>query len=252
MTTQEVFDKCRIEGNNVYLPEQLDRPTYQSVNKALTGIGGKWNRKAKAHIFPSDPTTLLGRVQAGEKINLKKDYQFFETPPDLADRLVELAFEIPYQIGAFLEPEGGQGAIIDAIHRKDPDIAPFVCELMETNKDVLREKYGNRIRLLKDGDFLNLIQPEYFATIIANPPFTKNQDIEHVYHMYKCLEPGGRMVSIISNHYYLSTNRKEVAFREFLADKNAVIHNIPMGSFKASGTLVGGKIVVINKVLDKA
>ena len=135
-TTQEVFDQCKIEGNNVYLPQQLDKKLYVQVNKALVGIGGKWNRKEKAHVFPSDPSELLGRVQNGETINLKKEFQFFETPDELADRLVALAFDPGYQLGAILEPSAGQGAIIDAIHRRDPDIKVWCFELMDTEQRV--------------------------------------------------------------------------------------------------------------------
>jgi hypothetical protein len=40
----------------VYLPPgNLDRKTYEAVNKALTAIGGKWTGgKVKAHVFPRD------------------------------------------------------------------------------------------------------------------------------------------------------------------------------------------------------
>jgi len=246
---QAVLDNCRIEDNIVYLPnEQLDRKLYTLVNKKLEGIGGKWNRSAKGHVFLNDPSELMGRILEGEKINLKKDYQFFETPPELADKLVELAFEVPYEIGRVLEPSAGQGAIIDAIHRYEPDILVHCFELMPHNRIVLEEKYGlHQICLYKQTDFLKSDKKECYSTIIANPPFTKNQDIEHLYKMYYSLEHGGRLVCIVSNHYENSVNRKEVAFREFLEVNEAEIHNIPMGSFKASGTLVGGKIIVINK-----
>ena len=35
--------------------QQLDRNDYVKVNKALEALGGKWNRKAKAHLFDEDP-----------------------------------------------------------------------------------------------------------------------------------------------------------------------------------------------------
>jgi len=247
-TTQEVFDACRIEGNNVYLPQQLDRKLYEQVNKALVGIGGKWNRSAKAHVFPSDPSKLLGRVKEGEKINLKKDFQFFETPDDIADELVRLAFEVPYQIGRILEPSAGQGAIIDAIHRKDPDIKVWCFELMGTNSQILKDKYTeDQIGLYRESNFLNTKNFDGYSMIIANPPFTKNQDIDHIMHMYKCLEPGGKLVSIASNHWAESSNKKETEFQEWLYEKQGTVLDIPKGSFKSSGTLVGGSIIIINK-----
>ena len=110
MTKEEIFEKATIEGNKVFLPGQLDRKTYLAVDKALKGIGGKWNRKEKAHVFSEDPSELMGRVRNGENVNLKKQFQFFETPALLADRLVRLAFEKPYNIGPILEPSAGKGA----------------------------------------------------------------------------------------------------------------------------------------------
>jgi predicted RNA methylase len=249
-TEKQVFDGCTIEGNNVYLPNQLDRPTYNKINKALIGIGGKWDRKEKAHVFPKDPTELLGRVQDGEKINLKKDYQFFETPPELATRLVFLATD-GRELGTVLEPSAGQGAIVHAIVRSGRHSNIDCIELMDTNSEILsRMPYVTLMRDYLDDnivtDFLKY-KGDAYDTIIANPPFSKNQDINHVYKMFEVLKTGGRMVSIISNHYQESVNFKESSFREWLEEKNAQIYNIPMGTFKSSGTMVGGKIVVINK-----
>ena len=113
---QEILNQCTVDGNVVRLPNiQLDRKDYLSVKKSLEGIGGKWKGgKIQGFIFNSDPSELLGRVSDGEKINLKKDFQFFATPPELADKLVSLAGEIH---GFILEPSGGDGAIIKAINK---------------------------------------------------------------------------------------------------------------------------------------
>lgn len=109
-TVQDVLQACSVKGTTVVLPDvQLERKLYQDVAKKLQGIGGKWNRKAAGFIFPSgyedQIDTLLGRVQAGEKINLKQDFQFFPTPDDIADWLVELADIKPKM--DILEPSAG-------------------------------------------------------------------------------------------------------------------------------------------------
>ena len=50
-----VLGECRADGNLLYLPSvQLDRKTYTEVNKVLENMGGKWNRKVKAHVFAED------------------------------------------------------------------------------------------------------------------------------------------------------------------------------------------------------
>jgi len=38
----------------------------------------------------------------------------------------------------------------------------------------------------------------HFATIIANPPFSNRQDIDHILTMYEVCEPGGRIVTLSS------------------------------------------------------
>jgi 16S rRNA G1207 methylase RsmC len=39
------------------------------------------------------------------------------------------------------------------------------------------------------GDFIeNRLNKNYFHKIIANPPFSKNQDVKHILKMYELLE----------------------------------------------------------------
>jgi hypothetical protein len=254
MTKQEVLDQCKIKDNVVFLPDvQLDRPLYMEVNKALQGIGGKWNRNKKGFVFTSDPSTLMGRVQQGEKINLKKDFQFFETPDELADQLVELAeldgqgkyLEDAYA-HTILEPSAGRGAIIKAIKRKLSDgTIVYAHELMENNRKALEDMVN--VRLSRNPDFLSNNNMLKFNRIIANPPFTKNQDIDHVKKMYEGLKLGGIMVSVMSNHWRISENKKETQFRQWIEKVNAEIIDVPAGTFKSSGTSIATCIVKIKK-----
>ncbi len=246
MTKENVLQNCKIEGNIVKLPEeQLDRKLYLEVAKSLNLIGGKWKGKPVfGFIFQENPTELLEQISNGENKNLKKEFQFFATPDDLADKLVELAFRVPYNLGKILEPSAGQGAIIKAIHRFDPDINVNCCELMDINKSFL-DKIENV--QFEEKNFLEHEGESEYSTIIANPPFSKNQDIDHIRKMYDCLEPSGRLVSISSEHWQISNNKKETEFRNWLDEVNAEIIDIEKGSFKESGTLIGGNIIVINK-----
>lgn len=86
-----------------------------------------------------------------------------------------------------------------------------------------------------------------YDRIIANPPFTKNQDIDHIYEMYKCLKVGGRLVTMASKHWQLSTNQKETEFREWLKRVNYDFQEIESGKFKESGTTIGTVMLIINK-----
>jgi len=261
-TKEEVLQNCTVEGNVVKLPAtQLDRKLYQEVAKSLELIGGKWKGgKVFGFIFPNDPTDLLHQIANGEKRNLKKEYQFFATPPELADYLCELAWEkkeihyintwdTAYRLTKVLEPSAGQGAIIDAIRRKAGLCSVHAFELMDVNREILKQKYESSeyFLLAAEKDFLNAKEETKFNWIIANPPFNKNQDVEHIKKMYNLLAESSVLVSVASEHWVNSSNKKETEFREWLKEVNAEIFDIPRGSFKESGTMVGGKIIRIVK-----
>lgn len=240
---QKVLQNCTVDGNTVKLPNgQLDRKLYMEVAKALELIGGKWKGgKIAGFVFASDPTELLNEIANGEKRNLKKEFQFFATPDALADELVRLAELKPGD--TILEPSAGQGAIIKAIN-KVCDIVPDCFELMGVNRIVLN-KSELRFNLIGE-DFFDH-RGKGYTKIIANPPFSKNQDIDHLKEMYNCLLPSGRLVCITSESWVNGSQRKQMDFINWLTDLNAEVLDIEKGAFKESGTAVGGKIIVIDR-----
>ena len=243
ITKEQVLHDCTIVGNVVKLPsEQLDRKLYQDVAKALELIGGKWKGgKVFGFVFETDPTDLLKQITNGEKRNLKKEFQFFATPEKLADKLVHLA-DLK-QHDTILEPSAGQGSIIKAINNVC-DVIPDCFELMDINRIILN-KSGLCFNLIGD-DFLKHNGKTY-SKIIANPPFTKNQDIIHLKEMYKCLSRGGRLVCITSESWINGSQKKQIEFKNWLYDIEAEVIDIEKGTFKESGTMIGGKIIIINK-----
>lgn len=242
MTKEDILKNCSVEGNIVKLPpEQLDRKLYCEVAKSLELIGGKWKGgKTAGFVFPNDPTELLEQIANGEKRNLKKEYQFFATPDDLADYAVSLADIKPEH--SILEPSAGQGAIIQAINKQLPSVFIDCCEAMDINQIFLQKIPTAKLVGL---DFL--LTEKKYDRIVANPPFTKNQDIEHIYHMFKSLKPNGVLVSFASKHWQTSSNQKEKDFRKWLELVNAEVIEIESGRFKASGTMVGTVLIKIIK-----
>lgn len=238
----DTLKNSKIEGMVVKLPEgQLDRKIYTEVKTKLELIGGKWKgNKVMGFVFNEDPTDLLTEIANGGNRNLKKEFQFFGTPDVLCDRLVELA-ELS-ENDLILEPSAGQGAIIKAINKAVSNEVDCY-EAMNVNKLFL-DKLPN-INFLGE-DFLKHEGKQY-NKIIANPPFSKNQDIDHVMKMWDCLNVGGRLVSITSKHWQASSNKKETAFRDFLKVNNAKIIEVDAGEFKESGTGIATVIVIIDK-----
>lgn len=87
------------------------------------------------------------------------------------------------------------------------------------------------------------------TVIIANPPFYKNQDIDHIYKMYGKLSRGGGIVTIMSKHWEESRNKKETLFRNWLNEIDSEVIEVESGEFKNSGTSIATVIVIINKYL---
>lgn len=248
----KILDACEIKGNIVFLPQmQLERKIYLEVNKHLENLGGKWNRKAKGHVFDSVPAdSFENMLLTGETTDFKKEFQFFETPLGLVDQMVKMA-EIK-RGDWVLEPSAGHGAILDYLREckiNSPMRADeFFIKSIEINKEnckVLRLKDHFPLQI----DFLSYKERQ-FNRIIMNPPFTKQQDIDHVLHAWSLLARGGILVSIVSEAPFFRENKKSIAFREFLNNANAEIIKNPEGTFKASGTMVNTRIIKVRKQKD--
>jgi len=243
-TKEDVLQNCMVEGNIVKLPNvTLDRKLYQDVAKSLQLIGGNWKGgNVFGFVFPTDPTDLLSQIANGEKRNLKKEFQFYETPKTLANELAYIADIKDTDI--VLEPSAGQGAIIRAINEYCNAVVPDCYELMDVNRMILN-KSGLKFNLLGDDFFTH--KDKMYTKIIANPPFTKNADIEHLQHMYKFLSENGKLVCITSESWEIGSQKKQIEFKEWLSSLDSEVINIDRGIFKESGTMVGGNVVVINK-----
>jgi hypothetical protein len=245
MNKQIILQACTVNGMYVSLPpQQLERKLYQEVAQALQLIGGKWKGgKTQAFEFKEDPTELLAEIASGEKRNLKKEFQFFATPPELARKMAKLLWLFAKDKYDILEPHGGNGALIKAVwEQMGFNSLVFTYEPMPTN--LIQLKKLPQAKVLGP-DFLEC--DFKFDRIIANPPFTNNQDIDHIMHMYECLNPNGRMVTLASPSWERGTQKKQVEFREWLSAKDASIEEIEAGTFKESGTSIETRLIIINK-----
>lgn len=238
---QKSLAKCTIQGDTLFLPPIHDGilANYQEVRKALINAGATY--KQNKFIFPNDAKPYIDRLMGGESVNIKKEFQFFGTPSKLANYLVGLAEVDNYQ--RILEPSAGQGAIIKAIRAKC-SVNVDCCELMDINAGILSKMEG--CTLIAE-DFLKLGRFCYYDRIIANPPFNKNQDVEHIQLMFKHLKQGGRIVTIASNSWRNGSQKKQTAFKDWLNYLNAVIIDVEAGEFAESGTKIATCIIVINK-----
>jgi len=159
--------------------------------------------------------------------------QLFPTPPEIAAKMVELAEVAPGM--TVLEPSAGTGNIITKIQRAEPDADIMAVEI----KPQLCQMIANRDIDNLEADFLNCsIQTlGTYDRILMNPPFINGEDIKHINHAVKFLNPGGRLVALCSNG-----PRQQAAFQG-VADHWEVL---PAGSFKEQGTGVNVALVVLS------
>ena len=243
-SVEEILKHCTLDNNVLKLPQvQFNKKSYAEAKKWIEEAGGNWQGgKVQGFTFPFNADRVFSILHEGKRCNLQQEFQFFATPPEVADWLVMLAGGI-HEDEKVLEPSAGTGAIIDAIHRSCKDVVVDCFELMPENKEILSKK-GN-IRIL--GDDFTTYDVGLYDKIIANPPFSKNQDIKHVKRMYEHLKEGGTVAAIMSCHWKIASEKECADFRKWLEDVGGKIYNIEGGAFQTSGTGIETTAVVIKK-----
>jgi len=234
-----VLKESRCEANQLHLPRQLPRELYIKTAKIIELIGGKWNRSLAAHLFEGDCAERVDEaVIAGEVTDFKKLYQFYETPPELARRMVALAdVREGHRV---LEPSAGKGAILralpPAVHRTAVELNGAMVGLVA---------HADRVHY---GDFLQCNGTlGTFDRIIANPPFRNGQDVDHVRHMHHLLKPEGILVTVMSPAWQYRRDNEHAEFRAWLEGLKHEVEDLPEGTFKSSGTNVRALLVSIRK-----
>ncbi len=166
---------------------------------------------------------------------------FFPTPKNIVEKMLDEADIKKGEI--VLEPSAGKGNIADEIRTRYPDNALEVAEINGSLAELLKEKGHNVV----GNDFL--ATNKKYDKIIMNPPFEKLQDIDHVKHAYDMLNPGGRLVAIMSESPFFNSAKKAEVFRTWLEDVGGVSEKLPENSFKNSerSTGVNTRMVVIDK-----
>ena len=236
-----VLSVAATEGNQLFLTGQLDRKIYEKTNKVLEAAGGKWNRKAKAHVFDSDAADRIDQIIVSGEVEIPKDeFNYFPTPPDVVDRLMAIAGIEPHM--QCLEPSAGRGAIAVEMHKAGAFVHMF--ELMAANHQALVE-LGIPGAIATKADFLLASPNPVYDRVVMNPPFAKQADIKHVMHALKFMRPDGLLVSVMSAGVTFRDNRLTKDFRDLVRSRGGEIEALPDGAFKASGTMVNTVVVTI-------
>lgn len=244
-----ILSTVRIEENTVFLTcgmlsgDKEGRKLYLDVSAALEALGGKWNRKAKGHIFDSDPTDKIESAILTGEVTPPSKNGYFPTPAGIVKQMIELA---GIERGMFvLEPSAGRGNIARPLSDIGAKVTAF--ELLPENREHLK---SIPLYLDPEPDFMKARIPmegAQFDAVVMNPPFEKQQDIDHVLHAYKMLKPGGRLVSVMAAGITFREDKKAKGLRDLINNSGGKIIPLPDGAFKESGTMVRTFIVLLPK-----
>lgn len=250
-----VLSASTCEGNRLLLPRTLPRPLYAQTAKVLEALGGRWNRRAGAHLFADDAAEAMEQaLLTGSYARTKQDFGQFDTPAALAEEVVKLA---DIQRGMMvLEPSAGKGNLIAAILKVTASGAlVFGHEIDQKRHEACRMRHFNAFGAggLALGDFLAREPNPVFERVVMNPPFAKRQDIAHVMHALRFLTPGGRLVAIMSAAVRFRMDAETRDFRHMvLGSPGCSMLPLPDGAFRESGTDVKTVAVVITNGGDHA
>lgn len=243
-----ILARSRFDGAKLYLPEDLDRPTYEAVNKVIVGLGGKWHRSMGAHVFAAGKVArdiMLPALATGSFVDEKKAFEVFETPHNLA---LDMARHNILKDDLVLEPSAGGGRLVQAALALGASRV-FAVEVRPEACESLRERYPEKVIVIQ-GDFLSLSVSAFdgglFDSCLMNPPFAGNADIRHVTKALSLLRVGATLTAVMSPHWTFAIDEESVTFRK-LVKENGSWRKLPPQTFRESGTDVNTTIVKLRR-----
>lgn len=186
--------------------------------------------------------TLASRHKDGTAPRAVNAFNLFQTPKNIAQKMIDLAKTNKQNPKTILEPSAGLGRIFLPAWDAWGERGHFV--LVEQNQDCMRELYsmteGKNGCRLKQGDFLTMeaLGRWRFDIILMNPPFERGRDIKHILHAQKMLAPGGLLVGLCYNGLRQNKQLQPIC---------DTWEPLPANSFQAEGTAAAVALITIKK-----
>lgn len=250
---RDILATAEVDGLHVRLPGQLDRSDYVKVDQALSAIGGRWNRRARAHVFTTDPGPALESLRGGGAVPApaRTAEGYVATPADLAARIVADYAGDLLAGSRVLEPSAGDGALARAILAANPAVPLCVVEPNEARAALIGRPAGQPVKLTVDTfEAYAASGPGLFDAVIMNPPFSVPGNrtiwIDHVRLAWSLLAPGGRLVAIVPAGYAYRSDKAHTAMRA-LIEAHGGADELPADAFKSSGTGIQTMVIWADK-----
>lgn len=231
-----ILGQARVETEKVFLP-RVEKKLYQKVHQLLLDLGGEWNSKSGAHLFPGAADAFLRPVLESGKMIYTRRQDYFPTPPEIVETMMCWS-EIKSGMSV-LEPNAGDGGI--AAELRDYFGRHIALDLVEINPKLVSALYRKGFSP-ENGysvycqDFLSFAPGKLYDRILMNPPFHNQADIAHVTKAFSLLKRGGILTAIMSHGTTWHTDRRTTEFREFIKPYEHIAIEYTENEFRASGT----------------
>ena len=218
--------KVRMTGGTGYYSEVYpDHGNYYDTSPEAVAL--------RAFVSGAVNDEEIAKRKASQELELKLSQArsidipgFFPTPDNIIGMMV---FGMGLSGATVLEPSAGIGSIADVA--RDMGATVVCIERLHSLCEILEAKGHNTIC----DDFLNYTPAPLFDFVLMNPPFEKNQDIEHVMHAARFLVPGGTIKAIMPSsamRHGESGQKKRQEFAAWVDQHSSYWTSLPDGSFK--------------------
>jgi hypothetical protein len=250
---REILALAEVDGNHVRLIGQLSRPDYVTVNKAIEALGGKWNRKAAAHVFADDPADAIGQFLDGGPLAkpARTAEGYVPTPAHIATSVLEGHSRVGDLLAgsAVLEPSAGDGAFVRAILTANPYIAVVAVE--PNRQRLAKVEQCHRVhRVAGTLEDFAAATTERFDAVVMNPPFAVPGQptiwIDHVRLAFGLLADGGRLVAIVPAGLVYRQDRRHREMRDLVAEHGG-FEMLPEDAFTSSGTSIRTAVLWLDR-----
>jgi predicted RNA methylase len=241
----EYFKARVFKNGNLHLWFKRD-DLLRKVNLLLADYYGEVIGESSEVADPSD----MGPTY---HITPAKNFGYFPTSDIITEKLFDISGLVNFKDKRILEPSAGDGAIARMI-KKHEGYDLTCIEIQNSHCATLREQGFETLQK----DFLECKVSDIglFDLIIANPPFDRGRDCDHVRHMLSFLKPDGILISIMSASAELSSNSRAESLRNYINktckglgwDKKLFFRDLPSGSFSHAGTNVNTVVLALKKV----
>lgn len=205
-------------GHLFFEPEQL-----KIINLALAEYYGE--------VLPDAPEPDAKKQKSTA---VSKDLQYYPTPLRVIKNVIEEIYIPNGETVKILEPSCGCGLFMDALRDKGADVFGI-----EYDRGRVAETKAKGHSVLQ-ANFLEVVPNPIYDYVVMNPPFYGKHYAKHIDHAMKFLKKGGRLKAVLP-----VTARYD---HGLITDPKAQWHDLPIGSFRESGTNINTTVLTLYKI----